>query len=433
MTLFDPLKSRPLAERLRPKALHEVVGQEHLTSGSGPLAGLVARPMPPSLILWGPPGCGKTTIARLIAAESGAHFEALSATQAGVAELRVLYAAAEKRHEAGGKTVVFIDEIHRFNKTQQDALLGPVEQGLFSLLGATTENPSFALTPALLSRCPVLTLLPLSVDALEILLARAEHLEGTTLQLDSDARAMLLAWAEGDGRYFLGMCEQLFTQQRLGKLEGTWTVPLLEATLQRRAPLYDASGEVHYNLISALHKAVRGSDPDAALYWLQRMLQGGEDPRFLARRLIRMASEDIGLADPSALGLAVAAAQTWERLGTPEGDLALAQAAVYLATAPKSNAIYTAFKASAAFAQKYQNAIPPAHILNAPTAWMKTEGYGAGYQYDHDAPDAFSGQNYFPDGVAPPVFYTPTPRGFEREIQKRLDYWAALRQSRKQK
>ncbi len=379
-----------------------------------------------SMILWGPPGCGKTTLARLLADRTNLHFEPLSAVFSGVADLRKIFEAAKGRRAAGQGTLLFVDEIHRFNRAQQDGFLPYVENGTVILVGATTENPSFELNGALLSRCQVFVLNRLDDAAMEQLIARAEAAEGRPLPLDGEARRALRAMADGDGRYLLNMVEELYALPPGQSLDNAG----LAAAVQRRVPLYDKAQEGHYNLISALHKSLRGSDTDAALYWLARMLAGGEDPRFIARRLTRFAVEDIGLAEPEALPQAIAAWEAYERLGTPEGELALAQCVIYLATAPKSNAAYTAFQAAQGAANQTGSLMPPKHILNAPTRLMKDLGYGKGYAYDHDAPDAFSGQNYFPDGMARQTFYRPAERGFEREIRKRLDYWAKLRTER---
>ncbi len=379
-----------------------------------------------SMILWGPPGCGKTTLARLLADRTNLHFEPLSAVFSGVADLRKIFEAAKGRRAAGQGTLLFVDEIHRFNRAQQDGFLPYVENGTVILVGATTENPSFELNGALLSRCQVFVLNRLDDAAMEQLVARAEAAEGRPLPLDGEARRALRAMADGDGRYLLNMVEELYALPPGQSLDNAG----LAAAVQRRVPLYDKAQEGHYNLISALHKSLRGSDTDAALYWLARMLAGGEDPRFIARRLTRFAVEDIGLAEPEALPQAIAAWEAYERLGTPEGELALAQCVIYLATAPKSNAAYTAFQAAQGAADQTGSLMPPKHILNAPTRLMKDLGYGKGYAYDHDAPDAFSGQNYFPDGMARQTFYRPAERGFEREIRKRLDYWAKLRSER---
>jgi len=425
---MDDGAPRPLADRLRPKKLAEVVGQDHLVGPEGTLTRMVAAGRLTSIIFWGPPGTGKTTVARLLAGETKLEFEQLSAIFSGVAELRKAFDKAKARREIGKGTLLFIDEIHRFNRSQQDSFLPHMEDGTITLVGATTENPSFELNPAVLSRAQVLTFNRLDDEALEKLLARAEALEGRPLALDADARDALKGMADGDGRTILNLAEEVFaTAAKGGK-------PIDRATLttlvQRRAPLYDKSRDGHYNLISALHKSVRGSDPDAALYWLARMLAGGESPLFLARRLVRMAVEDIGLADPQAVVQCIAAKDTYDFLGSPEGELALAQACVYLATAPKSNAVYTAFKGAMRTAREHGSLSPPKIILNAPTKLMKNEGYGAGYEYDHEAPEAFSGQNYFPDELERQQFYDPPDRGFEREIRKRLAYWAGLREKR---
>ncbi len=412
---------RPLADRLRPRVLDDVVGQEHLTGAEGILRRMVAARRMASIILWGPPGCGKTTLARILADHTDLHFEQISAIFSGVAELRKVFDAARLRRSQGRGTLLFVDEIHRFNKSQQDAFLPVVEDGTIILIGATTENPSFELNAALMSRAQVVVLKRLDDAAMEILLQRAEREAGQQLKLEPEARTALKAMADGDGRYALTMAEQVFHQ---GDMLDTGK---LSALVSRRAPLYDKADEGHYNLISALHKAVRGSDADAALYWFCRMLAGGEDPRFLARRIVRMANEDIGNADPQAMGIVLAAWDTYERLGSPEGELALAQALIYVATAPKSNAIYAAYKDAARAARETGSLMPPAHILNAPTALMKDIGYGSGYEYDHDTPEGFSGQNYFPDGMARKAFYRPVERGFEREIKKRLEYWQKLR------
>ncbi len=400
-----------------------MVGQDHLTGPDGALTRLAARPV--STILWGPPGVGKTTLARLIAAESGMAFEQISAIFSGVADLRKVFDAARMRRTQGRATLLFVDEIHRFNKAQQDGFLPHMEDGAVVLIGATTENPSFELNAALLSRAQVLVLNRLDDAAVETLLARAEAAEGRPLPVTPEGRAALVAMADGDGRAALNLAEAAFALPG-----GPLGAAALGARLARRAALYDKTGEQHYNLISALHKSVRGSDPDAALYWLARMLGGGEDPRYLARRLIRMASEDIGLADPDALRRTLAARDAYEALGSPEGELALAQAAVDLALAPKSNAVYTAYKAAQAAARDSAALPPPPHILNAPTRLMKDIGYGAGYAYDHDAEDAFSGQDYFPQDMPRPVFYAPTDRGMEAELGARLARFAALRARR---
>jgi putative ATPase len=419
--------ARPLADRLRPRALDQVVGQDHLVGPDGTLTRMLARGSLASLILWGPPGTGKTTIARLLAARAGLAFVQLSAVFSGVADLKRAFEDAARRRRTGQGTLLFVDEIHRFNRAQQDGFLPVVEDGTVTLIGATTENPSFALNGALLSRCQVLVLRRLDDAALEQLLVRAEAELGRSVPLDAEGRAALRAMADGDGRYLLNMIEQIMALP-------AETPPLdpaaLAELLARRAALYDKDREEHYNLISALHKSLRGSDPDAALYWFARMLAGGEDPRYIARRLTRFAAEDIGMADPAALGQTLAAWETYERLGSPEGELALAQAVVYLGSAPKSNAVYAAFGAARRAAKATGSLMPPAHILNAPTKLMQELGYGAGYAYDHDAEEAFSGQNYFPDGMARERFYHPRDRGFEREVAKRLAYWAKLRAER---
>ncbi len=422
-----PAGHRPLADRLRPATLSEVVGQDQLLAPDGSLTRMLERGSLASLILWGPPGVGKTTIARLIAAGSGLHFMQLSAVFSGVADLKRAFEEAGRRRRGGIGTLLFVDEIHRFNRAQQDGFLPVVEDGTIVLVGATTENPSFALNGALLSRCQVLVLRRLDDTAMELLLTRAEGDIGRTLPLTAEARAVLRAMADGDGRYILNMVEQIAA---LPPESPIMDAAELSSLLARRAALYDKDREEHYNLISALHKSLRGSDADAALYWFARMLAGGEDPRYIARRLVRFAAEDIGMADPNALPQALAGWETYERLGSPEGELALAQVVVYLGTAPKSNAVYTAFSAARAAAKATGSLMPPAHILNAPTKLMKQLGYGAGYAYDHEQEDAFSGQNYFPDGMARERLYQPRDRGFEREIGKRLDYWDRLRQEK---
>jgi putative ATPase len=427
--LASSRKLRPLADRLRPETLSEVIGQDHLLGPEGTLTRMLARGSLSSLILWGPPGVGKTTIARLIAEQAGLLFSQISAVFSGVADLKRVFEEAARHARTGEGTLLFVDEIHRFNRAQQDAFLPVVEEGIVTLIGATTENPSFALNGALLSRCQVLVLKRLDDAALGLLLDRAETEVGRSLPLTPEARATLAAMSDGDGRYLLNMAEQLFSLPDA-------QVPLdpseLADLLSKRAALYDKDREEHYNLISALHKSLRGSDPNAALYWYSRMLEGGEDPRYIARRLLRFAAEDIGMADPQALVVTEAAWTTYERLGSPEGELALAQAVVYLGTAPKSNAVYAAFGAARQAAKATGSLMPPAHILNAPTKLMLELGYGDGYAYDHGEEEAFSGQNYFPDGMARAEFYQPVERGFEREIGKRLDYWAKLREKRAQ-
>ena len=453
----DP--TRPLADRLRPRALDDVVGQDHLLAPDAPLGRMIASGHLSSIILWGPPGCGKTTIARLLADRTGLAFDQVSATFSGVADLRKVFTAAARRRGIGQGTLLFVDEIHRFNRAQQDSFLPYVEDGTVVLVGATTENPSFELNGALLSRCQVLVLHRLDETALADLLERAEALVGRALPLTGDARSALVAMADGDGRYLLSMVEQVLGWARAegrgsggdaghsarpedgspgdGSADGE---PLLDAealaaAVASRAPLYDKSGEEHYNLISALHKSMRGSDPDAALYWLARMLSGGQDPLYVARRLVRFASEDVGMADPAALQTALAAWSAYERLGSPEGELALAQAVVHLATAPKSVAVYRGLGRAGRAARRTGSLAPPAHILNAPTRLMKDLGYGAGYQYDPDADDGFSGADYMPQGYPPPderePFYEPTGHGYERRIRERMAHWEELRRERR--
>ncbi|MCK0137507.1 replication-associated recombination protein A [Aliiroseovarius sp. F47248L] len=417
---------RPLADRLRPKSLSEVIGQEQVLGPEAPLGTMLTAGSLGSLIFWGPPGVGKTTIARLLAQETDLHFIQISAIFTGVPELRKVFEAARHRRSNGQGTLLFVDEIHRFNKAQQDGFLPHMEDGTILLVGATTENPSFELNAAVLSRSQVLVLTRLTLADLERLAQRAEKELDRPLPLTGEAREALLEMADGDGRAVLNLIEQVFAW----KVEGKLDVESLSKRLMKRATIYDKSGDEHYNLISALHKSVRGSDPDAALYWFARMLTGGEDPRFLARRITRMAVEDIGLADPQAHRVCLDAWETYERLGSPEGELALAQAVTYLSLAPKSNATYVAYKAAMAAAKKTGSEPPPKHILNAPTSLMKDQGYGDGYAYDHDAPDGFSGQNYFPDGIKRGVYYVPVERGFERELKKRVDYFARLRSKR---
>ncbi len=422
-TFFESQAPRPLADRLRPARLADVLGQDHLLSADGPIGRMAAARRVVSTVLWGPPGSGKTTIARLLADVSDMHFEPLSAVFSGVADLRRIFEAAHSRRGGGQGTLLFVDEIHRFNRAQQDGFLPYVEEGTVTLVGATTENPSFELNGALLSRCQVLVLHRLDDAALEEMLARAERELGCRLPLAGGAREALRAMADGDGRYLLNMVEELALLDAGDAVDPARLAELV----QKRVPLYDKAQESHYNLISALHKSLRGSDPDAALYWLARMLSGGEDPRYIARRLTRFASEDVGLADPAALAQAVSAWEAYERLGSPEGELALAQCVVYLGTAPKSNAVYRAFGQAMAAAAESGSEAPPKHILNAPTRLMKDLGYGSGYNYDHDARGAFSGQNYFPDSVPPRTFYRPTDRGYESDVAERLGRWRELR------
>ena len=434
MDLFDtpgdaPTKTdgpRPLADRLRPQILTDVIGQRQILGPEGPLSVMLAAKALGSIIFWGPPGVGKTTIARLLAQETDLYFIQISAIFSGMPELRKVFETAKNRRDNGQGTLLFVDEIHRFNKAQQDSFLPLMENGTIVLVGATTENPSFELNAAVLSRAQVMVLERLATEDLELLAQRAETEAGRELPLEADARRSLLEMADGDGRSLLNLIEQVMAWKR----EQPINQATLSTRLMKRAAVYDKSGDSHYNMISALHKSVRGSDPDAALYWFARMLAGGEDPRYLARRITRMAVEDIGLADPQAQEICLQSWQTYERLGSPEGELAIAQAVTYLALAPKSNAAYLAYKAAVLDAKNTGSHPPPKHILNAPTDLMKDQGYGDGYAYDHDAEDGFSGQNYFPDGMDRPGYYVPVERGFERELSKRLAYFEKLRARR---
>jgi putative ATPase len=418
---------RPLADKLRPRILAEVVGQEHLLGRDGALTRLLDSRSLGSLIFWGPPGTGKTTVARLLAHATDLHFEQISAIFSGVGDLKKVFDAARERREIGRGTLLFVDEIHRFNRAQQDSFLPVVEDGTIVLVGATTENPSFELIAPLLSRARVLVFKPLDAAALESLLAHAESIEGRPLPLDPDARRSLIRMADGDGRAALTLAEEVWRAARSGE---TFDAAQLQEVVQRRAPIYDKKQDGHYNLISALHKSVRGSDPDAALYYLCRMLDAGEDPLYIARRVVRMAVEDVGLADPQALAVCNAAKDAYDFLGSPEGELAIAQAVIYVATAPKSNAAYVAFERAMRTAKEAGSLLPPKHILNAPTKLMRAQGYGEDYRYDHDSHEAFSGQDYFPEQLGRQKFYDPPRRGFEGELAKRLELWAQLRKQR---
>lgn len=423
-TLFEKLTDSPLADKMRPQTLADVVGQDHLLGEKGPLTRMIKSGRMSSFILWGPPGCGKTTIARILAQEVHLHFESLSAVFSGVSDLRKVFQEAQSRRRMGQGTLLFVDEIHRFNRSQQDGFLPYVEDGTIILVGATTENPSFELNGALLSRCKVFTMKRLSNEALEQILTKAEHLVGRKIPLDEVGKDYLKSLADGDGRYFINLIESVFQYALPNEILDK---AALEQLLQRRLPNYDKDGEGHYNLISALHKSLRGSDPDAGLYWLARMVVAGEDMKYILRRLTRFASEDVGMADPQALVQAHAAWDAYERLGSPEGDLAVAGLVIYLATAPKSNSAEAAWNMVRRVAQETATLMPPMHILNAPTRLMKDLGYNRGYQYDPDTKDSFSGQNYFPDEMGRRTFYHPNERGFEREIKKRIDYWDNLR------
>ena len=418
---------RPLADRMRPQDLADVVGQDHLVGPDGALTRLIEAGSIGSLVFWGPPGTGKTTVARLLAGRTALHFEQISAIFSGIADLKKLFETARGRRSSGQGTLLFVDEIHRFNRAQLDAFLPVMEDGTVTLVGATTENPSFELNAALLSRARVMTFRALDADAVARLLVRAEEIEGRALPLDDEARASLARMADGDGRAALTLAEEVWRSAKAGEVFDAET---LQEIVQRRAPIYDKGQEGHYNLISALHKTIRGSDPDAALYYLARMLDAGEDRLFIARRLVRAAVEDIGLADPQALVVANAAKDAFDFLGSPEGELALAQAALYLATAPKSNAVYAAYKAATRAAQEGGSLMPPKTILNGSTKLLRDEGYSGGYRYDHDEPEAFSGQDYWPERLGRQSFYQPTGRGQEGRIAERMEHWASLRRER---
>lgn len=426
--LFEQSGDRPLADRLRPETIDDIVGQEHLLGPDGPIRKMLETKRISSFILWGPPGCGKTTIARLMANGTDMHFVALSAVFSGIADLRKAFDEAAKRRLYGERTLLFVDEIHRFNRAQQDGFLPYVENGTVTLVGATTENPSFELNSALLSRCKVFIMKPLDSAALQQIIERAEKIVGRKLPIDDDAMSMVRDLADGDGRYLINLIESIYD---LAPPDGVMNRTEVEKIVQHRAPVYDKDGEGHYNLISALHKSLRGSDTDAALYWAARMIEGGEDPLYLLRRLTRFAMEDVSLADPQALPMAVAAWDAYERLGSPEGDIAIAELVIYLGTAPKSNSAEVAWNKARAAAKQFSSLNPPAHILNAPTKFMKEIGYGKGYVYDHDTPEGFSGQDYFPETMPRQRFYNPPERGFEREILRRLQYWERLRAEKK--